>query len=337
MLSLVGLLKMKNISLFILFVVCFALVLPLSQKVQKYRQMSLKTRQYNQILKISVEDATTVLLKPNTQLSLDKIAEGYSSSIKTYEPNLGVALDKFYSTMYENFGLHTKMDQDSIKANVPLKMVVGYDGYWINSWIMTNTSGVSKVSENWTQKKSYSFYDTVNKLIINYTLDDITHVYNVATGLWKSGKQSELKLIYPTCQYLFDQYFDSKRKQVIFETISKDLEYYTTQNNIIAKRYGITYQFNLGAVDTKFLTSISDVSFIAFYQGIPTMPDSKYNTFAVAMARVSDKEKYYGIITGTNKIYHRKDCTLNTGVSKIFDNGIDAAKNGYSPCDICKP
>ena len=334
---------MKSTNILILAcIVAILIFLPLRIALSNYEQSQDIKETYTNITYNSVEDAGSVLLSPTQQISIDEISEGYSTSTDQVSPNLDLALNRFYKTLYLNLGIsNDKTMQDAYKLFVPLKLVVAYDGYYINAWsnVKNISTGKLDIQEQWQSKKAYSYTDSKNNLLINFTLDDYVKVYELLTGKWNEGKRIDMQIKYPTCSILTNQHFDSFRRQIIISLIIKDLQFYSTRNSNLAQRYGFKYNFNLSYLqnDDSFST-ISNTCFIAFFQGLPI--DGYYhelNTFAVGASKIIRKPKYYGNLVNGILTYHEEGCPNLTNSNKIFYSPIEAAKAGYHPCTVCKP
>jgi hypothetical protein len=291
---------------------------------------------YNRIVDNAVQDATSVLLIPNTSKSLENIAEGNKGNFKETPLNLDKALSRFYQTMYIN--MHIENDtiaQTILKQYIPIKIAVGYDGYYINTLteVKDSTTGNVKLQEVWRDKKNYTLYDNKNKIGINFTLDDNVTVYNSTTKTVTQGTKAYFATIYPNS--IFNNEFDNIRKKTISDQISQDLSYFTQQNNDIAKREGWNYQFNVPYFDER---AIDSISFIAFVQGLPMQgTENKFNSYGFGIAQITKSKKYYGVIQNGKKIYHEEGCSDISGTPIIFNSKIEAVKQGFYPDPKCSP
>jgi hypothetical protein len=298
----------------------------------------LKAR-YDEILFTATEDASLCLLQPEDNISEDILKLGYDKKYMEINPNLGRALDRFYETLYENMGIENdKVAQDAFKMYVPVKIVAAYDGYYINAWqdVYNSSIGQTEILEMWSPKKPYSYYDSHNGLVVNFTLDDFVYIYNIHTGEAQSGRMSTFSTVYPGLLFT-PEHFDNIRRQTIVENIRRELEYYSEKYNSITKQLGLGYVYNMPLIkDDDWNNTIKGTCFIAFLQGIPVGIGS-YNTFGFGGTKIVAAEKYYGNTVGGVNYYHREGCLQLTGCDIKFDSRKEAAQKQYYPCPVCKP
>lgn len=298
----------------------------------------LKAR-YNEIMLAATEDATISLLQPDNSASEDILKLGYDKKYMEINPNLDMALERFYETMYENMGIENdKVGQDAFKMHVPVKIVVAYDGYYVNAWqeVYNSSTGKKEILEMWSPKKPYSYYDSRNKLVISFTMDDFIYIFNTQTGVSQSGRMSQFSSAYSGP--LFSQAsFDNIRRQTIVECIQKELGYYSEKYNNIAKQMGLGYVYTIPLISNDdWNNSIKDPCFIAFLQGLPVGMES-YNTFGFGGTRVIATKKYYGNTIGGVNYYHKEGCPQSSGSNIKFNSRKEAAQKGFYPCPFCKP
>lgn len=180
-----------------------------------------------------------------------------------------------------------------------------------------------------------------------------------------NGNYSELAKKYPKT-HLDDVYektvlsrpgsFIDWKNHVISEAICEQLNHYVQRNNIIASDFGIRYNFTLPeSASTELANGISDITFIALFQGYPYGAGTKsvYNKFCVSGARVDKIRAYYvrpykdG--NGIHYYYHKYDCKemldstitddgfyeTNNGLGYAFSSAKEAAASGALPCPYC--
>lgn len=142
--------------------------------------------------------------------------------------------------------------------------------------------------------------------------------------------------------------FNIKRRSVIISTIVKVLNEKINNHNRYADMMGVTYDFYLPEIDdAEWINAVDDVSIMAFMQGLPTSTDTYYNSYALGASRIVEATYIYGT---SDKKYHTSRCPLLNGqfdadgfpkdggsIKEMFLNKIDAAKEGYNPCLVCKP
>lgn len=330
--------KITDIAIIVLFIFLgVSIKLEIDQR-KLIQAENLKAR-YSEIMIAATEDATLSLLLPDSNASEDILKLGYDKKYMEVNPNLDKALERFNETMYENMGIENdKVAQDAFKMHVPVKLVVSYDGYYVNAWQEVYNSSTNKYEtiEMWSPKKPYSYYEPQNKLVIGFTLDDFIYVYNTQTGITQSGRRSQLSSFYPGV--LFSQAtFDNIRRQTIVEYIQKELMVYSVKYNNIAKQMGLGYVYSIPLIsEDDWNNTIKDTCFIAFLQGLPVGTES-YNTFGFGGTRVVAAKKYYGNSFSGVNYYHEEDCPQAINSNIKFDSRKEAAQKGYYPCPSCKP
>ncbi|MBU5228127.1 hypothetical protein KQI36_15960 [Clostridium senegalense] len=283
---------------------------------------------YNEVVDNSVKDAASMLLEADDNDSLETLSEGRKINFKQSNLNLDKSLWRFYQTLYLNLNIEDNFaGQEAIKSKIPIKLAVGYDGYYINSWQEIKVG--KEIKEVWHPKSSFMYFDKKNNLNINLTLDDTVYLLD------NQGNKEEFEaedLIGKYDNILFSKdidNFNKIRKQIIIEKIQKDLELYSSVNNKIAVTNGLEYTFQLPTIDER---AINDITFIAFFQGNMLNGIDMYNTYGLGVARIVRQKYIYGCTDGNGKkYYHNNTCTKNYNFDLIFDNERDAASNGYYP------
>lgn len=323
---------MKLTDLFVvILIVIGAVSIPIGVKQKRMIESEgLKVR-YNEIIDNAVKDSAKTLLDPIDNEAIEILGEGKNLNFKTTNLNLDKALWRFYQSMFLNLNIENDyMKQQVFLDKVPIKLAVGYDGYYINTWTEVVENGEKKVKELWQPKKEFLYYDDKNNIKVNLTLDDHVYVTDFKNNEKLQGKAEEFKDKYKSI--LFSDKFDHVRRQIIVESIRKDLEYYSSLNNQIALKYGWSYSLKLPLIDEK---AINDITFIAFLQGLPLNGVDLYNTYGFGVARVVRKHNIYGNKEKGVNYYHTDKCSNRTDLDVIFDSPIDACKNGYYPHPLC--
>ncbi|MBD8045848.1 hypothetical protein [Clostridium faecium] len=301
--------------------------LPLKIKQEKMLKSEELKIIYNEAVDNAVKDAVKTLLEPADNESMEILADGKKINFKKTNLNLDKALWRFYQTMFLNLNIENDyMMQEAIKSKIPIKLAVGYDGYFINSWQEIKEG--NKLKEVWHPKTPYIYFDTKNNLSISLTLDNTIYI------IGEDGEKEEYKaedLLGKYNNILFSQdieKFHEVRKQIIIESIQKDLERYSSLNNQIAIKNGWGYTLQLPIIDER---AINDISFMAFLQGKPLNGIDLYNNYGLGIARAV-RESYIYTNVG-DKYYHNKNCNKSTNYDSIFDSEKEAAKAGYHPHD----
>ena len=319
--------KLTDYLIFAVIIIS-SIALPLKIKQDKMLKAEELKIVYNEVIDNSVKDAASVLLEATDNESMEILSEGRNINFKTSNLNLDKALWRFYQTLYLNLNINNDyMKQESIKSKIPIKLAVGYDGYYIDSWQEIRKG--NKIKEIWHPKSSYMFFDKKNNLSINLTLDNKVYFIN------EDGTKEEYKaedLLGKFDNILFNKdidHFNEVRKQLIIENIQKDLERYSSINNRIAVENGWGYTLNLPKIDER---AINDITFIAFLQGKAINGIDMYNTYGMGISRIVHENYIYGCTDGNGKkYYHNNKCKKNYDFNLIYDNAKEAAKDGYYP------
>ena len=334
---------MKITDWAIVFLLIF-LPTSLAIDISQHRQIeALSFKQmYNETMYTASEDATNALLDNQGDEAQGAFSQGTYKSSKDVEPNLNKAIARYYETVYLNLGIDDdKVAQDALKANLPLAMVVGYDGLYSYSWqnVYNSDTAQYEVKEIWMPKIPYAYYDGINNLVLNFTLDDYSYVYNNVTGDKDADKRADLISKYPTEVFMSPEIFENVRKQTIIDIIRNQLEYYTNRNNFLSTRYGKSYIYNIPIVsDETWSNTINDICFISFLQGI-VIPgtNESYSTFGFGGTKLKLTNKYCGNTISGLKYYHKEGCNLLSVAEGTFNDKKEAAKAGYMPCSVCVP
>lgn len=333
---------MKITDLVIIFLV---ILLPISiaLDVVQHRQIEVLSWQqvYDEIMNIASEDATIALLEQSGQESQEQIFEGIYKSAKDIDLNLDKAIDRFYETIYINLGAEDKVSQDSLKANLPVQIVVDYDGLYIHTWenVYNSDSGKYKTREVWMPKIPYSYYDSNNNLVINFTLDEFMYIYNNNTAVKEQGNRAELASKYPINLFSSAATFDNVRRQTIIQLIQKQLEFYTNRANYLSQIYGQGYIYNIPFISGEtWNNTIDDICFISFLQGI-SIPgtDETYSTYGFGGTRLILESKFVGSTYNGVKYFHKEGCAHIINIEDTFNSKKEAVKNGYYSCPHCNP
>lgn len=319
----------------IFIIVIIMAAIPVNLGIDKRIEAEQIKRSYNSAIDSAVRDAASVLIESNNSESAEILANGLNDNYEKIELNRDRALNKFYETMFINMNVSKdKINQEILKKYVPIKIIVGYDAYYINTLYEINDEHTNKheIKEKWMPGKKYVFFDKKNNLGIYFSLADYTVVNDYNTGKINIGSNEELNKLYPIS--VFGTEFNNIRKSAIIENIKNDLTYFTYLNSEIAKNNGWRYSFEIPVIDNR---AIDNISFIAFVQGLPISGTENLNTYGFGVSKIVNTKHYYGNEIKGRKYYHRKNCSLAQESDKVFDTKEEAAKAGYYPCENCRP
>lgn len=318
--------KITDIAiLFIIITLPFAFLLRIkSDNLQNTEYRSLLLNKY---LDTAVEDASDAMIVRGIN---DKIAVSREK-----------ALEAFFRTLYVNFGIAgDETAKQSLKAYIPVIVLIDYDGYWIYSMEKyTNETGETIQELRWKPKKPYVYEK--NGYVYLFTLDDYVRVFDSANNRYCEGKAETLAGKLPDSDIIKDlELFEQVRKRTVVESIKEDVNAAINEHNKFAKQYGITYHFSPPYIsDGDWQRNIEDIGFLSFFQGIPIgLSGERFNSYALGAARVIRKDHYY-IQRDSNGLYyyHRENCPLITEKNEVYDSREECAINGAFPCHTCNP
>ncbi|WP_394884931.1 hypothetical protein [Clostridium butyricum] len=311
----------KGFTTIIIFFLVLVVYLPVKINSEAVNVAETSKYMYDEILTNATDDASRRLIETVSNNSIETLAEGNKINYKTMEINLDQGLERFYRTLFLNLNIEEDYArQQAIKINIPIKIVTGYDGYYVDHW---STDGRG---EEWSEKKLYSTIDNTNNLAIRFTLDDHVYVKNITTGREFEGKREDIASEYPRSCLGDEKTFNEVKSQVINQHIKEDIEYYTYATNEIAKRNGWDLSFNLPYWGERTITGIS---FIAFMQGNEIQGTVKYNNYGYSTTQIVKNKSIYGYtLSNGAKVYSNEKAGDNL---VYFQNEIEAAKKGYSP------
>ncbi|MEG2983581.1 MAG: hypothetical protein RR835_02695 [Peptostreptococcaceae bacterium] len=284
---------------------------------------------YSEIVTNACKDATEELVVINNDKSIEMAGDGENINYEKIDFNKNKALERFYKSLYINLNIENDYAaQQVLFEHIPIKIVVGYDGYYINSWVKeyNNQKAKYETKQKWVGKMKYSKVDNKNNIKIDFTLNENVTITNKVTNQVTTGNRKDFDKKYPNSY--FGREFENIRNQTIFEAVQNSVEYYTHASNNIAKKNGWKYSFKAPYVDSKLLKNIS---FLALMQGNGEQGvNNKFNTYGFSVSKIERKNKVYGYTKDGIKYYkenYDKNC------EEIFDSEIEAAASGYRPVD----
>lgn len=279
------------------------------------------SKQYDEVLVSSTSDATKKLIEVTDSYSNELMAEGTKVDYRDINLNLDAALDRFYKTLFINLNIEENYSyQQVIKYRIPIKIAVGYDGFYVN-YFKTDGTG-----EEWSD--IHKFSDVQGDLVIHFTLGDYVTVTNPKTKETNEGTRKELEGLYPKSCLKDEETFNSVKSQVINSLIQSDLEFYTKQANQIALTYDWNFNFDIPYWGNR---AINSLAFIAFYQGDGFVGNNKiYSSFGYSTSQTVDKRDIYGYTINGKKLYSDNKLS-NVGELAYFESPYEAAIKGYSP------
>lgn len=385
--------KLTDLSL-----VFIAVLLPIIIVVYVNVSFTIKAQEqeiyYKNLIDAAASDASAQMKEvENEDTSIDY---GYSGSRNSkISVNSQIAVDTFLDNMYNNFGINgNKAAEKYLQLFVPAIAIIDYDGVIISSVEDYKINGVNTVEHTLKPKHYYSYtytivsdggkykmvegYSNDNNAVswhhIEFTMDDyITHrgsekYEEYATkSFYISDEDNNKDLAPSTIKSEVVQKLQEIRKDVIVNTVVKEVTYAVNKNNTYARNAGITYTFVFPTTSTEDMyASVENVGFLAFVQGINV--GNKYlNAKAYGITSIELTNRYYFTIpSDTSKykynLYHRdihcpeyvsaykdniekitpryvltKQEATSTSVKILQTNGLENLYQGFYPCPICSP
>ncbi|WP_315069311.1 hypothetical protein [uncultured Clostridium sp.] len=313
---------MRGINMFIIMIILlFSFYIPVRIEQNSINTAEALSKQYDEMLTTATSDAAETLIQITDSYSNEVMAEGNKVDYRNVNLNLDAVLQRFYKSVYMDLNIEEVYSyQQAIKYRIPIKIAIGYDGYYVDSF---KTDGTG---EAWSD--IHKFADVQGNLVIFFTLDDNVKVTDNTTKVTKTGTRSELASSYPNSCLKDEETFNKVKSQVINSSIQSDLEFYTKRANEIALTNGWNLNFDIPYWGNR---AINSVAFIAFYQGDGYYGNSKlHDSFGYATSQNVNKKDIYGYSREGKKLYSDNKLT-DVGTLTYFANPYEAAKSGYSP------
>lgn len=354
---------------------------------------------YKKIIDVAIQDATSQMKE--VESNDPELDYGYSGSEdKKISVNAKIAVNTFFDSLYNNFNINGNPNaQRYLQTFIPAVAVIDYNGVYISSMEsyddMTKPASDRKVTMHTLKpKRYYTFsYDIVregglykiyeaqntpvgttiiSKHTVEFTMDDyVTHRGELASGaeipvksFYISDQQNNTDLASGAYgQVDIVKYLQDKRKEVIVDTIVKEIAYATNAANSYARSAGITYDFVFPpTTQDEMENAIENVGVFAFVQGL-SIGNKYLNTKSYGTTKLQLANRYYfSVPTGASKyktnLYHKdKNCpeyrvsdtseitpsyvltkqqAASARTSKLI-NGTYQLVEGYYPCQICRP
>ncbi len=353
---------------------------------------------YNKIINIATEDAANQMKEVESgDTENDYGYSGIQNSKVSINPE--IAKDTFLNSLYNNFGIKgNDAAQRYLQTFIPVIAIIDYNGVYISSEENVNNTVEHVVKPKKYYTYTYSIikngggdYEMRDGIVngayeyhtVEFTMDDyITH-----RGSYGSGNNYEVSNFYisdsnnnedlctnSSFRKTVVKNLLNKRRDIIIDTIVKQISYYTNAANAYAKNAGINYSFVFPTITTEEMSSaINNVGIFAFVQGLNT--GNKYlNTKSYSVSKLKETDKYFFSIlnNGSSKynlnLYHKdENCpeylssfhngdeweTIITPAYVITkqqaasaqvtytigseDNRENDIVGGFYPCPVCNP
>jgi len=310
---------------FILITIPFLLVTKINREYLYYA--SEQQILYNRILDAATEDA-----------------------IGTYESDEMIDKEKaeeiFFKTLKVNFEMSdTSLSTLQLSKYVPAMVSIEKDGFSILSQEeFINEAGYKERRMLWNPKNTYTYQE--GSYIYRFFLADHLEIYNTNLSKFYKGSFERLKNNADLKETILEdkeRYKRIKNNQIITQ-IQRALNYHINEYNDLSKTFGISYEFFLPRLSKgDWSNSISDVSLLVFFQGIPIgSRGNYYNNYAISGSRLIKSKHYYVIEEPLThrKEYHSPGCDVLESNAlmdrELFTSKFEAAETGAFPCKECQ-
>lgn len=263
-------------------------------------------------------------------------------------------LDKFFVSLYANFGvIESEEKQALLQMYTPIFTVIDIHSFDVSYLAGESIDGTLHLTRKWSGDFAYSYIDEEANLIYTFTLGDEVSVYNsvtkkTITGDFRSivqklthGKLAEYK---NEDNSINEAGYAQFRDSVVIDSITKKLNYFINEHNLVTSQRGIAYNFNLPALSSVNADSIVNGSgILVLFQGLPyasNTTDAYFNSSLVSVKFEKDMNiKIVRDISSGIRVYHKKNCSeiKDREILLECDSKISAAKNGAYPCVVCNP
>lgn len=355
---------------------------------------------YKNLIDIAAADASSQMKEvENEDTSIDY---GYSGNLNSkVSVNAKTAVNTFLDNMYNNFGIKgNEAAERYLQLFVPAIAIIDYDGVIISSVEeYKNQNDEIVVEHTLKPKQHYSYTYTIvlegssYKIVDGYSTNSNAHSYHHVEFTMDDyiiHRGSTKSTVYETKSfYISDKnennnsdlapssilddvvkHLETIRKDIIVNTVVKEVTYAVNKNNTYARNAGITYNFAFPTTSTEDMYgAIENVGFLAFVQGINV--GNKYlNAKAYSLTSVELATRYYFTIPNSKpntskyqyNLYHRdvhcpeyvasyndnidkvtpryvltKQEATSTTVKVKLLNGPERLYQGFYPCPICSP
>lgn len=288
--------------------------------------------------------------------AVEKLVELDSGEIVLHKEE---SVASFFQGLYSGLGiLDNPEKKELLQGYVPVLAVTAQDGYYINYSDQYQIGGYTYLTKRWSERLPYCYED--EDFIYSFTLGDTVTLYDKVGLLDVTRQQTVFQINYKELQtgaeFLFfrqnrpghfmlnDEMYLLIRKNAIISQIETSLSYYISNHNLIAKNYGITYQFGLPVIDNAtWSRSIDSPTFIVTFQGYPYEGAKQvYNRYTVSGAYIKKDAGYWIEKKEWYCIYHSPECPqlVRPGVQLLEEQYYtvkDCAAAGAYACRICHP
>lgn len=296
-------------------------------KFKAHQQAASLQKRYDVILEKAVHDGAAAML--NDYL---KRGEGLDETLKV-NPMQGI--DQFLETLSLNMNRESKSQKEELLLYIPCIIVIDYDGFYTYGAVSATNSSGQQVTTHVLKPKTLFSYRINNQILTFHINGDVV--------IYDSVKQEQLLYTFEEAQHLPELAafpLSEIKAKVIADTLERALNQQVNTHNTLAHQNGIAYTFYIPQIDESELqNAFSDVGIIAFFQGMPLGGSERLNLYALGGSRIFKRSYYEGFVRNGVRVVCRSNCIENNGIEPlvVFHTTREAAKEGYFPCQTCKP
>lgn len=319
---------MKLTSMAILFLLILLPIMVIGDmKYEAYEHAESLKRRYDVVLEKAVHDGAKAMIAQyiESETGLDQTT--------MVNPMLGIR--QFIDTLSLNLGRKSEGQKQDLLLYLPCLLVIDFDGFYVygaESFVDANGQNVI-------------FHVLKPKIYFTRLIGDQILTFHVGGNVvvFDTVKQQQLLYTLEEAQVL-PEFVDLPlldiKKRVIAETVERALNAQVNQHNRFAHQNGIAYTFYIPQIhEDELFNAFSDVGLVAFFQGMPLGGAERLNLYALGGSRLFKRASYYGYTRDGIRTVCTKAHSEGSGEvpDAVFHTRSEAAKEGYFPCESCRP
>lgn len=255
------------------------------------------------------------------QLTIDETGCIFPSNNKAYATLL--------NSLYTSFDLNLDTEgKKRLELFLPLVAIVDNDGIYMFYYEEGHANG-KHLERVWSERIPYE---------VDYK--DEHYEFTLAGNMIWYDEEENLII-----ENNLSAEYENVRKDTISFIIEQSVSKYINQHNVIARQYGIQYDFQVPMMDNSFNSrAITNPSLLVLFQGYPlTGTDEVYQCFAFAGASLRKHNWYVLTKKDWYYLYHRNDCKVLQEIEQkssvleeiICNTKEECSSYGAFPCPDC--
>ncbi len=297
--------------------------------------------QYSQVLTAACESAAE-------KMDNDDVSYAVMASEKVRED----VVNTFFNTMLLSFENVTTLEEDIesepsvnrmvMYKNIPVILLIDTNGFYVWYSTFEDDGLVGKISSMSTYSESiqegdvyYVRYFLGNRVQVSLKTEDTVYDGKPEEVFEELGEPGALDFL------ATDEKYARHRNAYIANLVEKQVGYYINNENLERSWSNNNYSdyvFEMPEMSmSDWMEMVEHPSVISFYQGKEINNGSALiNTYAFSASEYAPGKTY--CITSDGK-YHRYECEelSEDDRERTFSSRKELAKNGYEPCDECRP